>query len=337
MRTSRLVILLLSMLSVVGGAAPASADDAEDEADIRAGLYPKLAQLPGGDGIRRTFDKAFSGDSSAAPELMALLRHSDINVAHEAAHVLGRFPSAEAAAALKDVFANETRGLVRVGALTGLTRMADAATASLAVSALSDSEGIVQLGGVGVLGLLRDSRNSASILAYLDSASPQVPPEEVFGTLGELGDPPGSTAVRDRLASESNKKTNEWDVRLAAARALETMGMADLARRVLDRDDAGLTYDRMVVLRGKIARLASSRNLTIEGQSQLDSLLGELKASDPKGKDDYWGRPLRARFVSKGVFNVVSDGPDKTADTGDDLSTGEAFNVYDRRVFADLF
>jgi len=343
MRTMKFITFLVGTLLVMGAAVRGSADDAEDEARIRAGLYPKLAQLPDGAGIRSTFDKAFSGVPSAAPELMALLRHSDINVAHEAAHVLGRFSSAEAAAALKDVFANDSRGLVRGGALTGLRRMGDPETASLAVSALSDSNGLVQFVGVGVLGLLKDNRNSPAILNRLDSIE-QLEPESrevmldaILETLGELGDPPGSTAVRDRLVSEANKKTNEWDVRLAAARALEAMGLADPARRVLDRLDARLTYRRMLNLEGGIARLASSRNLTIEGQSQLDSLLSELRASDPKDKDDYWGRPLRATFVSKGVFNVISDGPDKAAGTADDLSTGEAFNVYDLRVFADLF
>jgi HEAT repeat protein len=340
MRKTKLIVLLLIL---VFAAVRASTDDAEDEARIRAGLYPKLATLSDGSAIRTTFDKALTGDPSAAPGLTALLKHSDINVAHEAAHVLGRFSSPEAAAALKDVFAHDGRALVRGGALTGLRRMGDPETASLAVSALSDSDGLVQFVGVGVLGLLKDSRNSPAILGRLDSID-QLEPEsrkvlldEILETLGELGDPPGSTAVRDRLAGEANKKTNEWDVRLAAARALEAMGMAALARRVLDRDDAGLTYDRMVVLRGKITRLASSKKLTIGGQGPLDSLLSELKASDPKDKDDYWGRPLRVRFVSMGVFNVVSDGPDKAVDTTDDLSTAEAFYVYDRRVFADLF
>jgi hypothetical protein len=42
-------------------------------------------------------------------------------------------------------------------------------------------------------------------------------------------------------------------------------------------------------------------------------------------------------FVVPTGFNVVSDGPDRTARTADDMSTAELFDVYEARVFGDLF
>jgi hypothetical protein len=41
--------------------------------------------------------------------------------------------------------------------------------------------------------------------------------------MGTLGDPPGSTAVRDRLLAEANDKRHSFDLRYGAALGLKAM------------------------------------------------------------------------------------------------------------------
>ena len=48
-------------------------------------------------------------------------------------------------------------------------------------------------------------------------------------------------------------------------------------------------------------------------QAAIDSVLDRIGAH--RVRDDYWGRSLRVIFISRGVFRVVSDGPDQTPDS----------------------
>ena len=114
------------------------------------------------------------------------------------------------------------------------------------------------------------------------------------------------------------------------------MGLAELVRPILDFTAVENTNSAMIVLKGAMERLAVTRGVTVKSQASVDTLLRDADVTEKRYKTDLWKRPIRARFVSQGVFHVISDGPDMTPDTTDDLSSGEAWAVYVRRVFPDL-
>jgi HEAT repeat protein len=333
MRTTWAMIVLLAAALVV---AADEGWDARETRGVRQVIYPAIEHLPDFVQIKETFEKGLAGDATAAPALVTLVKHTNEDVAGTAAEMLGRFPSEAASAALKESYSADPRSIVRAHALAGLARMKDGATASLAIAALSGDDEPLQGAGLGALELLGDNTNSGAILQYLDRH-----PEEVSGdlleSLGQLGDPPGSTAVRDKLLAEANKKTNRFGLRYSAALGLQAMGLADLVKPLLDYSKAENTNSDMIVLKGAMERLAASRGVTIKGQADVDTLLRDADVTEKRYKTDLWKRPIRARFVSQGLFHVVSDGPDMTPDTSDDLSSGEAWTVYVRRVFPDLF
>ena len=305
----------------------------EREAGYVRKQYLALDHLSDFAQIKAAFERMLSGDASVAPELMALLTHSNEEVASIAAQEPGRFPSETASAALKQRYATDTRLLVRAMALGGLGRMKDPETASLALAALSGDDESMRGAAVGALQLLGDRQHSAALLAYYDRH-----PEDVSGeslrSLAELGDPPGSTAVRDRLLTEANDKANKWVIRHDAAIGLETMGHADLVRPVLDIGKCYITNHSLIVVKGEMEYLAGERGVTVKGQAEVDALLRDIDVGE-RYRSDEWGRPLRAEFVSVGVFEVISDGPDMTRGTGDDLPTGEDLDAYLDRVFPD--
>jgi hypothetical protein len=309
--------------------------DAQEARFLRDQLYLQIEHLPDFASIKQTFEKAIVGDASAASELATLVRHSNEDVAGAAAQALGRFPSEAASVALRNAYTNNGRFTVRVNALAGLARMRDPATANLALAALNDENVIIQGGGLGALEGLGDSAYSTAILQYMDRQSPGEADGDLLLAVGKLGDPPGSTAVRDRLVSEANKKTNPFDVRYGAARGLKEMGLANLVKPIFDIACARNTNDSLIVVKGAMVALAAKRGITVKGQGDVDTLLRDIQVG--RHKEDTWGRPLRAKFVSQGVFHVVSDGPDTTPDTTDDMSTAETLDAYLDRIFPDQF
>lgn len=76
--------------------------------------------------------------------------------------------------------------------------------------------------------------------------------------------------------------------------------------------------------------------MTVKGQPEVDVLLRDIEISE-RNRSDEWERLIRARYVSEGVFDVVSDGPDMSPNTADDMSTSETLEDYVDRVFADQF
>jgi hypothetical protein len=320
------------------GATFTTADEAWDAREarfLREQLYLRIEHLPDFASIKQTVEKTIAGEASAASELAALVRHPNEDVAAAAAQALGRFPSDAASIALRDAYATDGRFMVRVNALAGLARMRDPATASLALAALNDENVLIQGGGLGALQALGDSAYSTAILQYMDRQSPGEADGDLLLAVAKLGDPPGSTVVRDRLIREANKKTNPFDVRYSAARGLKEMGLANLVKPILDIENARDTNDSLIVVKGAMEALAAKRGMTVKGQGDVDALLRDVQVG--RHKEDLWGRPLRARFVSQGVFHVVSDGPDMTSDTADDMSTAETLDAYLDRVFPDQF
>lgn len=309
--------------------------DAREARAVREGVYLQIESLPDFAQIKDTFEKGLSGDASAAPGLVALLKHVNEDVASTAAQMIGRFPSTTAAQALKDSYATETRLFVKAAALAGLARMKDADGIALARAALQGDDPAMQGAGLGALEALGDPAQGPAILDYYNRH-----PEEVTGdgleSLGALGDPPGSTAVRDRLLAEANNKRNNFDFRYSAALGLEKMGQAQLIKPILDISNARNTNDNLIVLKGAIERLAATRGVTIKSQVDVDALLRDADVR-PRTRQDLWKRPLRAKFVSTGVFHVISDGPDMAPDTADDMSTAEPYDAYISRVFPDQF
>ena len=233
-RTAKTTLVLLA------AALMATADEGWDTREargVRQVIYPALEHLPDFLQIKETFEKGLLGDASAVPALAALVRHANEDVASTAAQMLGRFPSDTASATLKDSYATEARVMVRVNALAGLARMRDPAAASLALAALADGNEMIQGGGLGALQALGDSAHSQAILQYLD-AHPAEATGDLLESLGKLGDPPGSTGVRDRLLTEANNKRNTFAYRYRAALGLQTMGLADLVKPLLDYSKA---------------------------------------------------------------------------------------------------
>jgi hypothetical protein len=157
--------------------------------------------------------------------------------------------------------------------------------------------------------------------------------DDALESLGKLGDPPGSTVVRDRLLAEVNNKRRKLDLRYGAALGLKAMGMAELARPVLDIKKALNTHSNLGVVKNAMGRLAAEKGVKITSQTAVDVLLRDVEGE----KQDLWNRPLRAGFVSENLFHVVSDGPDMTPATQDDLSTAEDVSAYLYRVFPDQF
>jgi hypothetical protein len=104
---------------------------------------------------------------------------------------------------------------------------------------------------------------------------------------------------------------------------------------IIDIAYARTTHDSLFVVKGAIAALAVERGVTITNQSEVDGLLEDIQVG--RHREDTWGRPLRASYVSAGVFHVISDGPDMTQNTEDDLSTAETLDAYLDRIFPDQF
>jgi HEAT repeat protein len=309
--------------------------DAREARAVREGIYLQIESLPDFAQIKGTFEKGLSGDASAAPGLVALLKHGNEDVASTAAQMLGRFPSTTAAQALKDSYATETRLFVKAAALAGLARMKDADGIVLARAALQGDDPAMQGAGLGALEALGDAAQSPAILDYYSRH-----PEEVSGdgleSLGALGDPPGSTAVRDRLVAEASNKRNSFDFRYSAALGLRKMGQEQLVKAIFDIAKARGTNDNLIVAKGAMQRLAATTGATVKSQAAVDVLLRDVDLG-LRDRQDLWKRPLRAGFVSTGVFHVISDGPDMIPDTADDMSTAEPYDIYISRVFPDQF
>jgi hypothetical protein len=216
--------------------------------------------------------------------------------------------------------------------------MRDSQAASLAIAALSDSNSTVVGAAVGSLEELGDSANSAALLAFFD----RNPEEgEVLRTVGRLGDPPGSTAVRDRLVAEAFKKSNDIKIRMDAAFGLRAMDREDLARPLFDWDSTLRTYQSLDMLERRLRTLAATRNVVVSGQGDVDTLLRDVVAANHDfarrhGKDG-WGRPMHVRFIREGRVRAISNGPDGQPDTSDDVSLAEPSEVYVKRIFSDLF
>ncbi len=311
--------------------------DKDQDREVRESVIPILARRDGGAALRATFEKALEGDPSAVPELIALLDDSDTDVALPAAKQLGRYPGDAAAAALKQRLADDPRAEMRAVAMMVLGRMGDPDAGPLASAAVAGPDPLMKGAGGVALGLLRDNAYVGVVLEYLDglSAAGEPPDEEAFEVLASMGDPPGSTVVTDRLLAEATNRQRAIEVRFAAAFALERMGRAALVQPLLDLDNADSTWQNMLSFRAVIQRCAASKGVALEGQAALDSVLGQ--AGTVSVRDDFWGHPLRARLASPGTYHVFSDGPDGAPDTADDISTEESFDVYERRVFGDLF
>jgi len=303
------------------------------EADIlRTTILPELTGLADYSHVEEVFELAMSGDEAASAPLMDLVGHTDEDVAASAASALGRFPSAEAAVRLKSAFNEDSRSWVRMGALYGLLRMNDAETGALAVQALSQPNLQLQAAAVSVLVRLRDSQYGPALFSFYESHRDE---RHLLESVGCLGDPPGSTVVRDGLLAEANNKSYDFAVRLAAADGLEEMGYGDLVKGLLDRDKGNPSYQSLEVVEFAVVELAASRNVVIKGQAEADILLGDADL----GRDrlDMWHHPIRVHFVEEGVVRATSDGPDGLPNTEDDLSTDESYRAWAYRVFPDQY
>jgi hypothetical protein len=319
-------------------ALPASSDEGWNEREarvVRRQVYLAIEHLPDFAQIKTTLEKGLSNDASAATTLAALVSHANEDVASTAAQMLGRFPSPATSMALQNSYSTDRRFLVRAAALAGLARMKDPVAATLARAALQGDDEAMQGAALGALESLGDPAHSSAILDYYARHPGQVS-ADALQSLGELGDPLGSTAVRDRLLAEANNKDRNWDFRYSAALGLRAMGHEALVKPILDIAKARNTNTRLIVVKGEMEELATKRGLTVKGQLDVDMLLRDADIGT-RYRQDLWDRPLRAQFVSQGVFHVVSDGPDMTPNTADDLSTAEPHDTYIDRVFADQF
>jgi hypothetical protein len=332
--TSRAAVAGLAWLFVVVPAGGSQDWEQEEARAVRAG-YPAIQHLPDFPRIKEAFEKGLLGDPSVSPVLAALVKHASEDVASTAAQMLGRFPSAAASTALKDAYKTGERALVRANALAGLARMRDPATAPLSIAALEGDDDAMQGAALAALELLGDNAYSRVILEFYERHPGHISPDGLK-SLGELGDPPGSTAVRDKLLAEANNKRRKFAFRYGAALGLETMGLADLVKPILDIQRARDTNSNLIVVKHAMERLAAENSVAVNAQSTVDALLRDVDVSEQE-KRDLWGRPLHAKLVSRGVFHVVSDGPDMTRETRDDLSTGEDLDAYLGRVFPDQF
>jgi HEAT repeat protein len=144
--------------------------------------------------------------------------------------------SAHAKTRLKRLYNTDERALVRANALAGLARMKDPATAPLSIAALEGDDEAMQGAALAALELLGDNTHSRVVLQFYER-HPGHMGAAGLESLGELGDPPGSTAVRDKLLSEANKR-RKFAFRYGAALGIEAMGMADLVKPILDIQNA---------------------------------------------------------------------------------------------------
>ena len=329
------IAVSIALLSV---AFVAVADEGWNEREARAvreDVCPAIEHLPDFTQIKATFEKGLSNDASAATALAALIGHANEDVASTAAQMLGRFPSPASSLALQNSYSADPRFLVRAAALAGLARMKDPAAATLSRAALQGNDEAMQGAALGALEGLGDPAHSSAILDYYTRHPGQVSADGLK-SLGELGDPPGSTAVRDRLMAEANNKSKTLDFRYQAALGLRAMGQEGLVKPIMDYVKAEVTNNRLITVKGLMEDLAATRGLTVKSQVDVDVLLHDIAV---RGRDrvDEWDRPLRAKYVSPDVFHIVSDGPDMTPNTADDLSTAEALDRYLDRVFPDMF
>lgn len=332
MRMTIAVSLALSVVLV------ALADEGWNEREaqaVREDVYLAIEHLPDFAQIKTTFEKGLSNDATAATGLAALVGHANEDVASTAAQMLGRFPGAASAMVLQNSYSTDARFLVRAGALAGLARMKDPVAATLSRAALQGDDEAMQGAALGALEGLGDPAQSTAILDYY-TRHPGKVSADGLKSLGDLGDPPGSTAVRDRLLAEANDKKSDFDFRYSAALGLRAMGQEGLVIPIMDFAKAEDTNNSLILVRGAMRRLAATRGLTVQSQIEVDMLLNDTSVKS-RHRVDAWGRPVRAKYVSPGVFHVVSDGPDMTPSTADDLSTAEPLHIYRARTFPGLF
>ncbi|HKC11250.1 MAG TPA: HEAT repeat domain-containing protein [Vicinamibacteria bacterium] len=330
----------MALVVALFGVWPAVADQAWDDREaqaVRNKVYLRIASLPDFSQIKQTLELALNNDPSSVPVLLALIGHPNETVAGTAAQALGRFTSSTVSSALQAAFQSDSRSLVRSGALMGLARMKDTATVTLAKSALSDADLIVQGAGVNAIYALGDPANGPTILSFLDQHPGDYSGGDLLEDLARLGNPPGSTVVSDRLLAEANNKMNPFDYRYSAAFGLKTMGLAAQVQGILDRQTASDTYNRMVGLKSAMTALAASKSMSVSNQADVDALVAGATANYSRLKQDLWGNAVRVVFVSSGVFQVVSNGPDQLPNTADDQSTAETWPSYDARMFKSLF
>jgi hypothetical protein len=305
----------------------------EGEAKILRGvILPELVALPDYAQIRDAFEGAIANDPAAATPLAVMVGHANEDAACAAAAALGRFPSPEAATVLKRAFDTDTRDWVRSGALAGLERMRDPEVGALAVRALSDTAPQVQVAGAATLSSLGDGRYGAALVAYYDQHQDE---PVILEWLGCVGDAPGSTVVRDRLLAEATNRALDFSKRVRAAHGLEQMGLADLVRRLLDREKGDQTHQSLGVVEGELHELAAKKGITIQSQAGVDALLRDADLG--RHRQDMWNRAVRVKFIREGEIRASSDGPDGIPSNNDDLTTAESYSAWAFRVLPEQF
>ena len=86
-------------------------------------------------------------------------------------------------------------------------------------------------------------------------------PAELLESLGRMGDPEGSTSVRDRLLQVAQDKSLDFDLRLGAANGLETMGLGESVKAVLDYARCEETSSSLMVVEARMkSHAAKSRD-----------------------------------------------------------------------------
>ena len=106
--------------------------------------------------------------------------------------------------------------------------------------------------------------------------------------MGKLGDPPGATAVRDRLLAEANKKSNDFALRYSSALGLQAMGLSDLVKPIIDFEKAQDTNSTLIVVKGAMEALAAKRGVTVKEQTEVEALLGDVDIPARRKRGE-WG------------------------------------------------
>jgi hypothetical protein len=173
--------------------------------------------------VRRVYyDALLSMGEISRPVIEAMVDDENRFLARDAVIMLGEIGGKRAVQLVTSALANSDPR-VRAEALHALAKLGDAEAGSLALGFLEDSDSAVRLAAAVAAGRLGLERALRPLLHLLEEEEEPENRVLLLQALGELGDP-GAVPAIEKHAVRARSKKGDMDVRVAAYRALQSIG-----------------------------------------------------------------------------------------------------------------
>jgi HEAT repeat protein len=193
-------------------------------------------------GVRRVYyDAMISLGDTCRPVIEAMLEDENRFLVRDAVAMLGEIGGPRAVELVTSALA-DTDTRVRAEALHALAELGDADSGRLILGFLEDADSNVRLAAAVAAGKLGLERALRPLLNLLDDEITPAKQVRLLQALGDLGDP-GAVPAIEKHASPSRFSKTSTDVRVAAYRALHSIGTPharELVRRAANDKDAGV-------------------------------------------------------------------------------------------------